>query len=333
VVGVEVRTDARRERVAVDDVVQGRDVGLGEQGGHVHARLDAGSLTLVTVSYRDDRDASFERAEALEDELAREKAEHEHDKDRIAALEKELAAARKNAPKPEPPPKKKPSPSKDEIDELKRKSQRNSRIMQFSLIGVMVLGAVGFATWKITAARRVANGWVVADWLAEAWKDAKSWQSDAELVKLHAEFVDPTGRAQLDKYSGSLSITFRSPSRALAGQPPAADVAGAPVKDNRPTCSIRFRSSRKSNDLSSSESRPSGANDVCGESLPGPPNCTVVDVWQKAVAKGAPNPGLATIDLTTKKGARSWRFIINDNRDGQNPQTFDITVADDECKH
>jgi hypothetical protein len=59
---------------------------------------------------------------------------------------------------------------------------------------------------------------------------------------------------------------------------------------------------------------------TCGEPLQGPPSCTVVEVWNEAIRRGAPSNAVASIRLdmgdvklpkeTTYRHMPVWRFSI-----------------------
>jgi hypothetical protein len=58
----------------------------------------------------------------------------------------------------------------------------------------------------------------------------------------------------------------------------------------------------------------------------------VAQVWRRAVAKGAPDPALADIALTTKGGQRTWSFVVEDRSQGEHttaPPIFQTAFADD----
>ena len=64
-------------------------------------------------------------------------------------------------------------------------------------------------------------------------------------------------------------------------------------------------------------------------STPTPIRCTISQVWQRAIAAGAPPPSLADIVLGLEVGhpTRAWKFEIKDRAKGT--VVFTKTFADD----
>jgi hypothetical protein len=152
---------------------------------------------------------------------------------------------------------------------------------------------------------QVANGWDVQHYLELAFGEARAKWSDAELTKITADYVDSSGKAQLTVSGARLSFYFRSPSR--VSPPPPAPRLGMPAKVASDECELRERIYRQGTSLSQDTFT---SSDGCGTSVPGPTRCTIADVWQRAIAKGAPSTAVAAITLRTESGKRRWRFEI-----------------------
>jgi hypothetical protein len=73
-------------------------------------------------------------------------------------------------------------------------------------------------------------------WWVEANESARAWASDAELVSMHATYVNPKGWSNL-AYSGQLTFDYRSPARDTAARQYVAPkrIPGAPpARDESP---------------------------------------------------------------------------------------------------
>ncbi len=261
------------------------------------------------MTYRDDHDAALARAAALEKELADARAEHHRDEEKIAKLEAELRA--------------RPRPKRTH----KRPPGRAVWIAALAAGVLVVAVPVVVLVQRHRAARdQVAAGWDVQQYLAEAVADATSQWSDAELMKITADYVDSTGRAQLDVDGARLSYWFRSPSRAQPPDPPSR--IGLPAPTRTKPCQLRERIHYKG-DTSLSSDTQTDSSPGCGASVPGPLRCTVREIWQRAIAKGAPASALASIWLRTEGDPpkRTWHFEINDAT-----HAHDVRVRfDDDC--
>lgn len=264
------------------------------------------------MTYRDDHDAALARADALEKELADARAEHERDEAKIARLEGEL----RSRPRPHTPHEKR-APTPDE-------PTRPPWALIGVLGGLLVVagGIVAFVLLRRPSSRAVDDGWDVQLYLADAIADAQHQWSDAELMKITADYVDSRGRAQLTVQDARLSYWFRSPSRAQPPAPPAR--IGLPAQPRTTPCVLRERIKRQDSSLSSDTQTDS--DPACGESLPGPLHCTIVQIWQRAIAKGAPPSALAAVTLRTESGKRVWRVQIND---ASHVHDFRATFDDD----
>jgi hypothetical protein len=268
------------------------------------------------MGYRDDLEAALERAEMLERDLKRAKAEISADEGRIAELERQLQEARASVRKHESSP--------DEAD-LKPARERRPMLMAGLIAGAAVAAGgillLRAPTGSPPTAAPVSvpaappappvvplppGGVGVDPSYAVALRLAQGELGDAQLTRIEAAYVDERGVAQLG-YGGEVRFRFISPSRANQ-PPPSAPVLGAPAVDHRLPCrmSIWFDQASKPHVGSSSRTD-------CTDALPpGPPHCSLAAVWQKAKVKGAPSSALATVDLRLRRSQPSWHFAIYD---------------------
>jgi hypothetical protein len=62
----------------------------------------------------------------------------------------------------------------------------------------------------------------------------------------------------------------------------------------------------------------------CNEALIGPPKCTTKQVWQKALAKGAPENAIAELGYRSWQNKRKWYFSIEGTKFSE--------VFEDDCR-
>ena len=271
------------------------------------------------MTYRDDHEAALARADALDRELASERAEIFRDETRIAELEGQLRDARRQVPSTP----REPRASTAHAAVEKKKAPWRMIIWT---VGFLVVGLIGVKIflWRVATNReRVAYGWDVDAYLASAFSDARGMESDAELQRFYGEYVDSAGFAQLAIGQGHLVYVFRSPH--LAGDSPAPARLGAPTPVSSARCVIREEIYTRDTSLTST--RETSSDPSCGYSIPGPLHCSVVQIWKRAIGKGAPSSAVALISLKTRAPPvnREWRFEIN----GAN---FELTFPDDCAK-
>jgi hypothetical protein len=284
------------------------------------------------VSYRDDHDAALARADALAQELAGARAEHQRDEARIAALEAQLHAYRTarprqtgGMPRSAPPP--------DRVSHGKS-GPRICMVLAVMAGCLVVAAGIELAVHRHERARRaVKDGWDVSRYLAQAIELARATEPDAELQDVYADFVDSAGRAQLTLPRARLIFGFRSPR--LSTDPPPPERLGMPGPRRQDRCQIVVEIKRQDTSLSTHQREPSGP--TCGTSLPGAPRCSVVQIWQRAIAKGAPASALADIRLrsrATESGtaSRAWELTITDRSGGPSGGvTVFRSAFDDDC--
>jgi hypothetical protein len=214
------------------------------------------------MAYRDDLQASLEHVASLERDLEKTRAENAQDHERIAALEKQLAAAQQNRGPAAPP----------------RKS--GSATVIALVFGVIVASGIIAGIFFRVGGR--SDGVKIVDLdgeLPRATETAKRYVSDPELYKIVADHVASSGIADLATYHGQVKYGFLAgPRKATPGT-------------NHADCAvdIRYRAMTMIYD----ETPYDGT--ACRERMPGPPRCTVREVWAEAIRRGAPQNGLAEI--------------------------------------
>jgi hypothetical protein len=290
------------------------------------------------VAYRDDLEAAIAHADAAERELANARRELAADHERIAELERELeaakrrrdkadkraAAATERAAKRDP---ERTSPAAAPRDPAKPTWLRAALLWGGILAGIVAL-SVG-VPWLVRA-RDIPTKSVV-DLVADepaARALAQKQLPDPALYEIRADYVDPGGRCDLEQYGGDVNFKYLSPSRAAVPAPAPTGPIGAPQPTTSwPTCSVEVRYQR-------SRTRTywtNGRGEQCGQPLPSPPRCTVVDVWNEAIRRGAPVNALASIRLQMrtrqKRDRPTWSFQIN----GPQGRVFEMELFDDEC--
>ena len=240
------------------------------------------------MSYRDDLDASQARADALEDELEREKAAHAKDAARIAELEEN--AKQVHEPPARPVAKPKPRPERRApagVSWLQRLTLPVA-ILAVAIVGVLVIRHF------VLKHMRIADGWDVDMFLGEAYDEARDMDSDAELVSFRATAVDAAGRAHVETSLGHLGFVFRVPSLAAYRAP--ADRPGG-ERGDLPKCEIDSDIWRTDDAwLTTAHRKPH--HDCFAPSIKGRPRCSVVEIWKRAIAAGTPANGIADVIFT-----------------------------------
>lgn len=260
------------------------------------------------MTYRDDHDAALARADALEAELRAAKSEHDHDQEKIAELESKLSA-----PKVEPPPPRKtaPAPEPDYYIPDPPKPPTTFLLIEKRtwLIGGFFAVALlcGFL-YNRCERNKVADGWDVQANIDEAISEARSTWSDAELATFYADYVDSKGHALILDTNGGMSFYFRSASHPTTSRTPSRP--GMPPPTPKADCLIESAPTSVKKGTSLRESKNYGRRG-CDESLPGKPRCSIVEIWQRAIDKGAPSNGVAKIRMWTSNRARNWKFEMD----------------------
>ncbi len=148
---------------------------------------------------------------------------------------------------------------------------------------------------------------VIVGELPHATETAKRYVSDPELYKLVADHVASSGIADLASYHGQVKYGFLAGPRKASPGTNHADCA----------VDIRYRDQTMIYD----ETPYAGV--ACGERMPGPPRCSVREVWAEAISHGAPENGLAEIRFEMRTPA------FNTGETGSKPLWhFAITVAE-----
>jgi hypothetical protein len=208
--------------------------------------------------------------------------------------------------------------SEQEQAEIVRRSVRLRRIVVAFMIATVVLpaGPVVYSWFQTT--------WNGQRWLEKATREARKWAPDAELAEMSGEAVDPSGFSDVRSRGGWL-FSFRSPSREKLGHSQLVAPGAAPEQP----CRFQYRvfpGIRGGFMTDAKEMSVAG----CGASLPSGPRCSVAQIWARAVTRGAPASGLASLQLKTSQNGRAWLFEIpNRSTDGLKTSRFQASFADD----
>jgi len=193
----------------------------------------------------------------------------------------------------------------------------------------------GFVVWLVRQERKAREPFLADEYIAETVTRAHQAAPDAAVRSVKATFVDPDGRVHTE-HDGRLTVTLTAPSRRGAEEPV---MLGAPHQGGGAGCLEMDEDVDLVIDEGASLSHDFHTTDAtrpCEPSVPGPLHCSIVELWQRAIASGAPHPALADITLAIagdpeqpKTLARAWTFEIVDRRtDGPNVTVFSKTFAD-----
>jgi hypothetical protein len=121
--------------------------------------------------------------------------------------------------------------------------------------------------------------------LAAADGQARALAGDARLVSVRAPFVRPDGQTDLSLGMGTLVVEYRSPARSVA---PTDTPIGAEV---RLECMVQLTWMNTYH----TATRSSVGRRQCRQPTVRLPACRVVDIWERAIAAGAPRQAVATV--------------------------------------
>jgi serine/threonine protein kinase len=153
--------------------------------------------------------------------------------------------------------------------------------------------------YNLTIAGFNAKGWDYMKWLPTALAEAKKHFPDAQIARIDAEGVGPDGLVHFDVSSDwEVLYRFTSPS---ASKKPASHPAGVKWE---PTCMVQIFV--KPGDVTVIPMKGFG----CEPPVP-MPKCSAKQIWQKAVAKGAPASN-AYAELWYGYAGGKWSFDIDD---------------------
>jgi hypothetical protein len=168
------------------------------------------------------------------------------------------------------------------------------------------------------------------DYLADTYARARAIDPAAAFHSVEASDVDPDGRVHTE-HGGQLRAVLLAPHTSAAtapdvlGEPHAGGGAGCHEVDEDVDLEVDESASLRDRVDDRVESNP------CDATVPGPLGCTIAQLWQRAIAAGAPHPALATIKLATDgtPPARTWTFTIVDRRtDGPDVTVFEHSFPD-----
>jgi hypothetical protein len=201
----------------------------------------------------------------------------------------------------------------------------------WALVGVAAIGG-SVAVLKYQD-RRAREPFDADRYLASGMADAVREANNVQLRSIEITFVSPDGKVHTE-HAGHLRMSWVGDGDA----PTEAAIPGAPHRGSKACTdiSLRVMLSSDSDGIVLEDDIRTNRNTGCyGTALAGPLRCTVAKLWQRAIAKGAPNP--ATIRLDTAAAAppelparRIWTFEIVDNvTDGPSKKLFAATFDDD----
>ncbi len=141
----------------------------------------------------------------------------------------------------------------------------------------------------------------VTGYLAEAQRRAEQAFDDAVLFRIDADGVRPNGKADLT-LGQSFSVTYRFMSKSRAKRPKGLTLG----VEHKPTCIFYVSVGPQET------SNYALAGWDCSKISPtGRPRCTSKQIWQRAIADGAPkNNAVAEIGYRKFAGAKKWYFDI-----------------------
>ena len=196
--------------------------------------------------------------------------------------------------------------------------------------GVVIVGAVALLLFAIHCKEQRAREPFDADkYLASGMKEATG--HGAELQSIEVTYLTPDARVHTE-YGGKLTISWVARG---ANPDEKAPMPGAPRKGGGDRCTDYWLNVELESDSDSTylddDMNMAGDRSCWQKTAPGPLFCTFKALWARAIAAGAPNPGLATIKLETRDDkTRRWTFTIVDNvQDGPKQTLFAAEYADD----
>ncbi|MCE9574123.1 MAG: hypothetical protein K8W52_13335 [Deltaproteobacteria bacterium] len=198
-------------------------------------------------------------------------------------------------------------------------------------MGLVVVAIGGGIVWGMRRSSNAREPFAADDYLARAFGDAAARDAQAQLQRLEISRVDPGGRVHTE-HDGELRAVFVTPNLRTDGEEPV--MLGAPHRAGGQghTLSVHVHLYEDEGASLEYDVDTSTCSSDCGPSAPGRLGCSVVEVWQRAITRGAPSPALADLELLTTKGTRTWRFTITDRiTDGPSREVF-ATEFPDACR-
>jgi hypothetical protein len=191
-----------------------------------------------------------------------------------------------------------------------RPERKRKRVDLGGVILVIVLGAgviavvvVNIRGWMLSRERK-RDGWNIAEYMADANDSAHDWRSDAQLTGIIVDNAGSDGYARLG-VSSHLKFEY---------------APGSPSTDRYCQLDEYIHDARVQ---LSSGMRP---GDCGGGTLP-PLRCSIPQIWQRAIAGGAPPHALARITLS----GRRWELEVN-GRPSNGAKTPLDQQFDDDCQ-
>ena len=184
-------------------------------------------------------------------------------------------------------------------------------------VGQATAGPLAGGAWVVNTNLDPPTGFdatkLAADaYLAFALKEAQKRVPDAVLFRIDATGVHADGHADITAIAnGSLDYRFVSPSR-IKGDPK------VPVSKREIKCMFRIIIENDG-----PMAMPMNGFECKSEKLIGPPKCSLVAVWKKALARKAPAHAIASLGYREADGVGTWYFDI--------PETGFSQIFRDDC--
>jgi hypothetical protein len=289
--------------------------------------------------FRDDHEAALARLQALEEELARERAKDVKQEQRLDSLEAQLAAAKEKLRQteaelaihkpPEPPRREsrlRPPAGSEPYPNPPLPPGRGAAIAAATLlIGVVVIGLVmmkrsrtedagaGSATREVPAPESTP---FMTDQVSDLLPDLRAYGHErlpgSRMVELEGKGITSDG--SLHETYGAIDGTFYVKARRPEPEvDPNLPVGAAPpvhASLDEHKCTYVRRDAKGWAEHPMSVMNMCVMGDLFGQVSELEPSCSMRSIWSRAIADGAPADAIAEISL--RRGL--WHFTINDQR-------------------
>jgi hypothetical protein len=189
------------------------------------------------------------------------------------------------------------------------------------LAAVLVVAGGPSVFSRVVRSRTAERGFEWDERLDLAFAKARNAAADAQIETATMKYVETNGHIALPDWNtrGSRGVTFTFRS-ALGATPPPKAMLGAPATGGGDCKVISVDFNPDTGWFTADNANvqvTDGRGNACAESTDERPRCTTAQVWEKAIAAGAPHPALASVQLRTGRDKtlttlHSWRFEIVD---------------------
>ena len=149
------------------------------------------------------------------------------------------------------------------------------------------------------------------DTVASAFDDARDEDENLRFESLEIKGVEPDGSVPPD---GRVRVWFRDPAREVVKA--TQKMPGAPKRGGDTCQGYEVRASyggRRGRTRRDDSDWTHDSN--CGPTTTRALKCTVAQIWQRAIAKGAPNPAIAEVSAVVQPdGSIHWRLEIDERK-------------------